>query len=536
MGIYLNPGAESFLEAINSDIYVDKTELIKFTNDVINKKDKYMCVSRPRRFGKTMAMNMLSAYYDCTTDADKLFRGLKFYKNTNFNVHANKYNVIRIEMIKMGASTLSVQQWIAKLHKILLYDFKKAYPHIEYIDESDLILCMMNVYEETGKKFVILVDEWDWIFRERQQDFLAHKEYLNFLRMLLKDQDYVALAYMTGILPIKKYGEHSALNMFTEFSMEQSKYLSEFVGFTNEEVRDLCKQYSMDYFECKAWYDGYVLKYSEFNPKVEGKWINRTVECYSPWSLTKAMINGRCMDYWTRTETYEALQIYIKLNIDGLKDKIIRLMSGDRYKLDTLSFTNDMVTFNETDDVLTLLVHLGYLGYDNQTRDVFIPNHEVKAQYATSIKNLDGWNTIADAIRQSDDLLTATIAGDNELVANLIENAHVETSHLQYNDENALSYTISLAYFTARRKYNIRREFPTGKGFADMVFLPLPHHPEMPPMIVELKWDKTAKTALDQIRNKDYTEGLKGYEGKILLVSINYDKNTRKHECLIERA
>lgn len=536
MGFYINPGAENFSKSIKSSIYVDKTELIKYTNKVIDTENMYICVSRPRRFGKTMAMNMLSAYYDCTVDAKIMFNNLKIAGDKSFAEFANKFNVLQITITEFADRKSAVEKIIERLESDVIEDIMDEYPDITFRKTNDLLYAMRMVYKKTGIKFILLIDEWDYIFRVQQGNSSGHEVYLDFLRKLLKDQPHIALVYMTGILPIKKYGEHSALNMFDEFSMEQPKYLSEFVGFTNDEVQDLCKLYSMDYFECKAWYDGYLLKYSEFNHDVEEKWINHTIECYSPWSLTKAMINGQCMDYWTRTETYEALQIYIKLNLDGLKDKIIGLISGDRYKINPNKFKNEMTNFSSSDDVFTLMVHLGYLGYDSKSSEVFIPNQEVREQYATCIEDLEEWRTIAQAIKNSDDLLAATIAGDNEKVAQLIENAHVETSYLQYNDENALSYTISLAYFTARRKYNIRREFPTGKGFADLVLLPLPHHQEMPPMIVELKWDKTAQTAIDQIKNKEYTEALKPYKGRILLVGINYSKTTKKHTCKIEKA
>lgn len=223
------------------------------------------------------------------------------------------------------------------------------------------------------------------------------------------------------------------------------------------------------------------------------------------------------------------------MNYDGLKENILKLMAGTRQKIDTSNFSNDMVTFESADDVMTLLIHLGYLGYDSEHREVFIPNNEIRTEFAAAVKNSERYVEVARAIRIADELLEATLAGNSDKVAELIQEAHVETSHLQYNDENALSYTVSLAYYTARNKYNVRREMPAGKGFADMVFIPLPHHPEMPPIVVELKWDKSADTALKQIKDKNYLECLKGYEGNIILVGINYDKITRVHTCVIEK-
>lgn len=521
MGRYLNPGGEGFKVLLNSDICVDKTGLLKYVNSVINTTYRYLCVSRPRRFGKTTTMNMLSAYYGVTVDGADIFKDMKIAQDRDYKKHLNKYNIIKVEVVKMGLAESSVDKWVAKLRKVLMYDFKKTYPDLEFIDEDDFIMCMEDVYEYTGKKFIILIDEWDVLFRERENDVAAQKQYLDFLRMWLKDQDYIALAYMTGILPVKKYGKHSALNMFKEYSMENPRELQEFVGFTADEVKQLCLKYGMDYRQCKAWYDGYTF----LNVK----------EIYNPLSVVEAMTSRYYANYWNKTETFEALKVYIDLNYDGLKDSILTLMAGERRKIVVDNFSNDMVTFNSADDVMTLLIHLGYLGYDIEREEVFIPNNEIRAEFAAAVRNNSGYAEVAKAIKTSDELLEATIACDAEKVAQLIENAHLETSHIQYNDENALSYTISLAYYTARKKYNIIREMPAGKGFADMIFLPLPHHPELPAMIIELKWDKSAETAISQIENKKYSEALKGYEENILLVGINYDKTTRKHFCEIKR-
>lgn len=539
MGTYLNPTPILWQEALNSEIYVDKTGLINYTNSVINTKQKYLCVSRPRRFGKTMAMNMLAAYYDCTTDARELFKGLeisgvdcfaseeevkkaKEKAESAFDKYANKFNVLHFNMLNLlNEVDGNIRELIKYIKRIIMHELSIAYPQVVYFDKSILTISLNEAYQQTGMQFIILIDEWDAIFREYHDDKNAQKAYLDFLRAWLKDQPYVALAYMTGILPIKKYGKHSALNMFEEYSMEDQGQLEEFTGFTDEDVKVLCSQYEMDYTQCKAWYNGY--KFIKYNA------------IYNPLSVVKSMRSRQYKNYWTKTETFEALKVYIDMNYDGLKESILKLMAGSRHKIDTSNFANDMVTFESEDEVMALLIHLGYLGYDSESREVFIPNNEIRTEFAAAVKNSKSYVEVAKAIKNADELLDATIAGDSDKVAELIQTAHVETSHLQYNDENALSYTISLAYYTARNKYNVIREMPTGKGFADMVFLPLPHHPEMPPILVELKWDKTADTAIKQIKDKNYLECLKGFEGNIILVGVNYDKTTRKHTCVIEK-
>lgn len=537
MGTYLNPRSILWQESLNSEIYIDKTGLINYTNSVINTKQKYICVSRPRRFGKTMAMDMLAAYYNRTTDARELFKGLqiagggefaskedaqaaKEKAEAVFEKYANKYNVLRLNALELFRKSKKVAEGIERLNKVIIRDMKKTLSEVDFDYVEDIIDGCQEIYDTTERQFIILVDEWDCVFRENKFDTEGQKLYLDFLRDWLKDKEYVALAYMTGILPVKKYGKHSALNMFREFSMENQRDLEEYTGFTTTDVQKLCAQYNMDYIQCKSWYDGYMLR--------------QVKEVYNPLSVVEAMLSGVYANYWTKTESFEALKVYIDMNYDGLKENILKLMAGNRQKIDTSNFSNDMVTFESADDVMALLIHLGYLGYDSERREVFIPNNEIRAEFAAAVKNSKSNVEVARAIKNAEELLEATIAGDSDKVAGFIQTAHVETSHLQYNDENALSYTISLAYYTARNKYNIRREMPAGKGFADMVFIPLPHHLEMPPILVELKWDKTADTAIKQIKEKNYPECLRGYEGRIILVGINYDKTTREHTCVIE--
>lgn len=275
----------------------------------------------------------------------------------------------------------------------------------------------------------------------------------------------------------------------------------------------------MDYDETKKWYDGYH--------------FGRGLDIYNPRSVVNAMLN-RCFDnYWNQTETFEALKIYIDRNYDGLKDTVIAMIAGAREKIDIRNFTNDMTTFHGYEDVLTLLVHLGYLGYDFDKKEVFIPNFEVSDEYISAVKAA-GWEEVIHSVRASEESLKATWNMEEKTVAEKIENVHLETSHLQYNDENALSYTIDLAYYSARQYYTIVREMPSGKGFADLVFLPRKKYMDKPAIIVELKWNKSAKGAIHQIKKKSYGDALEAYEGNVLLVGVNYDKMSRKHECKIE--
>ncbi len=519
MGIYLNPSYDKFAMALNSEIYVDKSELIIYTNKVIATEQRFVCVSRPRRFGKSMAANMLAAYYSRGCDSKQLFQKCRISGNRDFDKHRNRYDVIMLNIQEFLSRTQDMNTMLERLKRLVVRELKREYPTVDYFDESDLIQCMQDVYEESGCPFILIIDEWDCILREYKEDIQAQKMYLDFMRDLLKDKGYIHLVYMTGILPVKKYGTHSALNMFDEYSMTNPGPLAEFTGFTPGEVQALCRKYQMDYDETKKWYDGYH--------------FGRGLDIYNPRSVVNAMLN-RCFDnYWNQTETFEALKIYIDRNYDGLKDTVIAMIAGAREKIDIRNFTNDMTTFHGYEDVLTLLVHLGYLGYDFDKKEVFIPNFEVSDEYISAVKAA-GWEEVIHSVRASEELLKATWNMEEKTVAEKIENVHLETSHLQYNDENALSYTIDLAYYSARQYYTIVREMPSGKGFADLVFLPRKKYMDKPAIIVELKWNKSAKGAIHQIKKKSYGDALEAYEGNVLLVGVNYDKMSRKHECKIE--
>ena len=517
MGIYLNPQNTLFQNMKNSEIYVDHSLMIENINKIINTENNKLCVSRPRRFGKSTDANMLVAYYSKGCDSSNIFKDLKISQTELYQKHLNQHNVIHINMQDFLSKTHDVDKMIILLTKLIFRDIKKIYQDIEYFDIDDLIQVLEDVYVEVNERFIFVIDEWDCIFREYQGDKRAQEKYLDFLRNLLKDKPYVSLCYMTGILPIKKYGTHSALNMFDEISMVDPELLPEYMGFTEKEVEELCHQYNISYDEMKEWYDGYHL--------------TDTISTFSPRSVVASITRKKFGNYWTSTETYEALRVYIDMNYDGLKDDIVKLLAGEHVAVQTTSFQNDMTTFDTKDDVLTLLIHLGYLGYNSFNQTCYIPNKEVIDSFVNSIRS-SNWNETTKALLNSRALLEATWNRDEELVAKYIEEAHLDTALLTYNNENALSYTISIAYMYARNHYTIIREMPSGKGYADMVFIP---KDDKPAMIVELKWDHEAETAIDQIREKKYPKGLEKYRDNLLLVAISYDKKTKKHSCVIEK-
>lgn len=545
MGTYLNPGKAAYQMAVNSEIFVDKTEMIQYINSVVNTQQRFVSVSRPRRFGKTIAADMLCAYYDRCADSRDLFEKRKLADESGWDKYLGKFDVIHLVMTRFFKTRITVSEALSNMQKLVIRDYKRAYPDADIMSENDLIQTIDDVYSTIDRQVVIVIDEWDAIFRERPDDKEGQTEYLDYLRDLLKDNRHVALAYMTGILPIKKYGQHSALNMFTEYSMMAPRQLAPYTGFTEEEVKELSIKYDMDFGDISNWYDGYLVsdrippeKREEYR---EGKYKGHKFSIYSPLSVVESMTTGVIKDYWNKTETYEALAEYIRKDYDGLKEAVALLMDGGRLAIDTSTYENDMTTFTGRDDVLSLLIHLGYLGFDDERSEVFIPNREILDEFKTSTKGKE-WVSTFKSFETSQELLEATWNGDEEKVAELVEDAHNQAGNKTYNDEAALSYGIQLAYYAARKYYTTILELDTGKGYADVVYLPAPQYAEKPALLIELKYGHSADIAMDQIRRQKYLDRFEHYKGNILVIGINYSRDLpadhpefKHHSCRIEK-
>ena len=514
MGTYLNPGNSSYNLVTLKNTFVDKSLLIEYTNKLFTTDDRYLCVSRPRRFGKSTDANMLVAYYSKGANSKDIFDHLNISKAESFTKHLNKHNVIYMNMQRFLSRSNDEQNIIDVLTDSITEEIQDKYDNIDYSKINNLSVVFEKIYNKYDERFVFIIDEWDCVFRSITKE--DYHLFLDFLRDLLKDQPYVELAYMTGILPIKKYGTQSALNMFREVSMIDPSIYSKFMGFTEEEVKELCIKFNMNFEYMQRWYNGYHL--------------SDDISIYSPRSVVYALHDHKYGNYWTSTETYESLAKYINYNFDGLKDSVIALLSGDNVKVDTGSFLNDMTTFKSKDDVLTLLIHLGYLGYDSTNKEVYIPNYEVTDSFIQSIKNTP-WDYVTPALLNAENTLQAIWNQDEEAVAAYIQQAHLDTSIIKYNSEAALEYTLCLALYTAKNYYTEVKELPAGRGFADIAFIPIG---DKPAMIVELKWNQEVETALTQIKNKQYPASLEAYKDNLLLVGINYNKDTGEHICKIE--
>ena len=521
MGVYFNPNNGSFTKDRNYKIYIDKTGLLEYLNEQLETPKNCIAVSHARRFGKSHAAGMIDAYYSLGCDSTKLFENTQIAKCADFKKYMNKYNVIHLDISSFW--DFYKENLVEKIIEYVYKDFKKDFgEELDYEDSFSYVL--MAIYQKTNIPFVIIIDEWDCVIRNSKDKDLIHK-YLQFLHSLFKSEEsksFLALAYITGILPIKKIEDESALNNFREYTMLDSYPITEYYGFTEEEVRELCKKYDIDFETTKAWYNGYLL---------DGKHM------YNPNSVSMLMDRHKFTSYWKNTSSFASINTFITMNYAGLKDDILTMLMGRKVPVNTLTFQNDFSTIASKDDALTALIHLGYLGYDADRNSAYIPNYEVATAFNAALQ-IGAWSEIAKTISRCDELLMATIDGEAEKVAEIIELAHeTYTSVLNYNDENSLSCVLTMAYFTAPGYYEIIREHPAGKGYADFIFKPRANAGWRPAMVVELKYNQSADTAIKQIKEKRYQGALSGYRDKILLVGINYDtegKDKKHHTCVIE--
>ena len=525
MGKFVNPNNSAFEKAVVSKIYVDKTGLIELTNSFLGTQQAFICNSRPRRFGKSMAANMLVAYYSKGCNSHELFAGLQIEKNADYEKYLNKFDVIHLDIQWCLMMAKSAEATVSFISKSILKELREIYGSVISADANMVADALADINVATGNQFVIIIDEWDVLIRDEVSNKAVQEEYINFLRGLFKGVEptkYIALAYMTGILPIKKYKTQSALNNFLEYTMINPGPLVPYLGFMKEEVILLCQKYNIDFGEVKRWYDGYLL---------DGYHV------YNPCAVITLIFQGNFQSYWSQTGTYESILPLINMDFDGLKTAIMTMLSGDAVPVRTTSYQNDMVSFRNKNDVMTALIHLGYLAYNQDEQTTYIPNEEIRSEFLDAVEETQ-WNEFFDYQKLSRGILAATLDMDAEAVAELIEKVHQEyASVIQYNDENSLSSVLAIGYLSSMQYYfKPIREMPLGRGFADFVFIPKHRYADYyPALVVELKWNKSAETALEQIKEKRYAESLQNYAREILLVGINYDKKTKEHSCSIEK-
>ena len=525
MGRFVNPDNSAFQVALNSEIYVDKSGLLAYTNRVMNTLQGYICNSRPRRFGKSITANMLTAYYSRGCDSEKMFSGLTISQNPDFRKHLNQYDVIHLDIQWCMEPAGGAEKVIDFISRNTIAELREYYPEIVEDKESSLPEVLSRINLLTGRKFIVIIDEWDVLIRDENVSSKVQDDYIDFLRGMFKGTEptkYIQLAYLTGILPVKKEKTQSALNNFRDYSMLNAGPLTPYIGFTENEVFQLCQKYGGNYDEVRRWYDGYLLG---------------DAHIYNPNAVVNLMMDGNFQSFWSGTASYEAIVPLINMDFDGLKESVMEMLAGDSVKVDVTSFQNDTSSFANRDDVITYLIHLGYLGYNEKLQIAFVPNEEIRQELGRAVKRRK-WNSLIQFQKESEQLLSDTLDLNGKAVAQQIEKIHMEyASSITYNNENSLSSVLALAYLSSMQYYfKPVRELSAGRGFADFVYIPKPEYSSWyPALVVELKWNKNAETALRQITEKRYPESLLSYTGNILLVGISYDEKTKQHECRIER-
>lgn len=516
MAFYLNKDNNSFRRNLSNKIYVDKTAMIRELNDLLPTDYRFLCVTRPRRFGKTMALSMLNAYYSKGCDSKELFEKLNISKDPTFLEHLNKHNVLWVDMGSLYAKYGG--DFLKKLVSCLIDELNEKWPNIIKKDD-DLASAIQRINDSTGETFIFLIDEWDVIFREEPNSPLCD-DYIMLLRSLFKSSDVSScfdLVYMTGILPIKRYSTQSALNMFKEYNMLNPRNFAEYIGFTEDEVKELCNKYAMDFGTMKKWYDGYKLK---------------GFEIYNPQSVIEAITLKEFSDYWTSTSAIEAVTNYMNYDNGALKGAITSMLNGEEQSVDVQLFENDLTKVDSQDAALTILTHLGYLAYDENSKTCRIPNYEISLEFESALKKLH-WHEAYDPISSSKKLYDETIKGNTAYINEALDRSHKDlASMFNKNKEDVLGIVVSTSYYCLREYYYVRKEDTCATGRADITYTP--KDSSHMPIVIELKADDSVDNAIRQIKERDYSDVFKGYKGKVLLLGIAYDSNSLKHDSKIE--
>lgn len=368
MGIFVNSDNSAFQVALNSEIYIDKTGLLTYTNKVMNTLQGYICNSRPRRFGKSITADMLTAYYSKGCDSGNMFSGLEISQSPDFKEHLNRYDVIHWDIQWCIGAAGGADRVVSYITEKTIEELRKYYSEAIPSDTCSLPEALSFICNATKNKFVVIIDEWDVLIRDEAQNQQVQDRYIDFLRGMFKGTEptrFIALAFLTGILPIKKLKTQSALNNFDEFTMLSSGDFASYIGFTEAEVKTLAEKYNQDYEKVKKWYDGY--------------WLN-DYQVYNPKAVVSVMLRGEFKSYWSETASYETVVPLINMDFDGLRSAIIEMLSGDSVSVDVTTFQNDMTSFSCRDDVITCLIHFGYLGYNQIYKKAFVPNEDIRQE------------------------------------------------------------------------------------------------------------------------------------------------------------
>lgn len=537
MGTYLNSITPYTLYKSESlsPYFVDKTLMLRELFPYVSAGNRHICITRPRRFGKTIMANMISSFFQKASDSSDVFDSLAISQLDDYRRYKNQYNVIRIDFSKMPRNCDSYTQYIERIEALLIEDVKEAYPQVK-INEADAVGDILeSVFVQCGEKFIFVLDEWDFIFHRDFINEIDKEKYVAFLSNLLKDRPYVVLSYMTGILPIAKYSSGSELNMFAEFTMVNSPMFGEYFGFTDDEVDDLYRRYIV---ECDRqhkeksvtrkglcdWYNGYYTKSGE--------------RVYNPRSVVFALQFNNLANYWTSSGPYDEIYYYIRNNISDVRDDLALMISGESVTAKIQEYAATSMNLSTRDEIYSAMVVYGFLSYLNGK--VCIPNRELMEKFDELLVKNESLGYVYRLAKESEKMLKATLAGDTLTMERILEFAHnTEVPLLSYNHETELSAIVNLVYLAARDSYRVEREDKAGTGYVDFIFYPYDTTADC--IILELKVDHTPDEAIAQIIDKKYAlkfmpklAGQKIYTGRILAVGIGYWKESKKHSCKVE--
>lgn len=537
MGTYLNSITPYTLYKSESlsPYFVDKTLMLRELFPYVSAGNRHICITRPRRFGKTIMANMISSFFQKASDSSDVFDSLTISQVDDYRRYKNQYNVIRIDFSKLPRNCDSYTQYIERIEALLIEDVKEAYPQVK-INEADAIGDILeSVFVQCGEKFIFVLDEWDFIFHRDFINEIDKEKYVAFLSNLLKDRPYVVLSYMTGILPIAKYSSGSELNMFAEFTMVNSPMFGEYFGFTDDEVDDLYRRYIV---ECdrqhkeksvtrkglRDWYNGYYTKSGE--------------RVYNPRSVVFALQFNNLANYWTSSGPYDEIYYYIRNNISDVRDDLALMISGESVTAKIQEYAATSMNLSTRDEIYSAMVVYGFLSYLNGK--VCIPNRELMEKFDELLVKNESLGYVYRLAKESEKMLKATLAGDTLTMERILEFAHnTEVPLLSYNHETELSAIVNLVYLAARDSYRVEREDKAGTGYVDFIFYPYDTTADC--IILELKVDHTPDEAIAQIIDKKYAlkfvpklAGQKIYTGRILAVGIGYWKDSKEHICKVE--
>lgn len=537
MGTYLNSITPYTLYKSESlsPYFVDKTLMLSELFPYVSAGNRHICITRPRRFGKTIMANMISSFFQKASDSSDVFDSLAISQVDDYRRYKNQYNVIRIDFSKMPRNCDSYTQYIERIEALLIEDVKEAFPQVK-INEADAVGDILeSVFVQCGEKFIFVLDEWDFIFHRDFINEIDKEKYVAFLSNLLKDRPYVVLSYMTGILPIAKYSSGSELNMFAEFTMVNSPMFGEYFGFTDDEVDDLYRRYIV---ECdrqhkeksvtrkglRDWYNGYYTKSGE--------------RVYNPRSVVFALQFNNLANYWTSSGPYDEIYYYIRNNISDVRDDLALMISGESVTAKIQEYAATSMNLSTRDEIYSAMVVYGFLSYLNGK--VCIPNRELMEKFDELLVKNESLGYVYRLAKESEKMLKATLAGDTLTMERILEFAHnTEVPLLLYNHETELSAIVNLVYLAARDSYRVESEDKAGTGYVDFIFYPYDTTADC--IILELKVDHTPDEAIAQIIDKKYAlkfmpklAGQKIYTGRILAVGIGYWKESKKHSCKVE--